>query len=533
MIPGKNGPREPLSGMDAAMIDLETPTNLMVINAVMILAAPLALDDLKAVIRDRLVPIHRFRQRVVRDPGRRPALHWEDDPAFDVDNHVFRIALPGASLPAETGKQAPGTAPSALQSLVGELASVPLDLSRPLWAFYLIDGYGEGAALVCRVHHSIADGIALIGVLLSITDLEPLPAPVSPAAGSEPLYPKDAEAARTRRRRPVRWLLRRGLSVAAHPSRFARRIGSGWRAASTMGDLVLDPPDSPTAFKGRVGLVKQVAWSGPIPLARVKAIGRTMGGTVNDILLAAVSGALRRYLEGRGECAEGIALHAAVPVNLRGNGAHTDKSVGSTAEPTLTLGNRIGTVFVPLPVAVVDPVQRLWAVRRAMDRLKVSYQAPATFAAMQALALASAAVKRSFATLLGGRATAIMTNVVGPKEARYLAGVPIEALLFWVPKTGGLALGVSILSYAGQVRLGVITDAGLLPDPEVIISAFEAELNGLLALAQGIEEMPTAGQMSALLDDALATLDALLEGRSTMPAAAAADELRLPATPVE
>lgn len=209
-------------------------------------------------------------------------------------------------------------------------------------------------------------------------------------------------------------------------------------------------------------------------------------------------------------------------------------SAGSTSEPALALGNRIGTVFVPLPVAVVDPVQRLWAVKRAMDRLKASYQAPATFAARQALALASVSVKRSFVTLLGGRATAIMTNVVGPKESRYLAGAPIEALLFWVPKTGGLALGVSILSYAGQVRLGIITDAGLLPDPETIISAFEAEFDDLLAVAQGIEETATVGQMSAMLDDALATLDALLECRSTMPDPGPTDDLRpLPATLVE
>ena len=134
-----------------------------------------------------------------------------------------------------------------------------------------------------------------------------------------------------------------------------------------MGELVLDPHDSPIAFKGRVGLAKQVTWSRPFSLEQVKALGRTMGGTVNDILLAAVSG----------ECAEGIALHAAVPVHLRGDGAHTDTSAGSDVEPALALGNRISTVFVPLPVAVVDPAQRLWAVKRKMDRLKASYHAPA------------------------------------------------------------------------------------------------------------------------------------------------------------
>ena len=307
------------------------------------------------------------------------------------------------------------------------------------------------------------------------------------------------------RRRRVRKLLRRGLSLAAHPRRVRSLVTRGRRVASALEDILLSPPDSQTAFKGELGLSKRVAWSGPIPLVEVKVIGRSLDGTVNDVLLAVASGALRRYLQGRGEATDGIELHAAVPVNLRG--------AGSTGQ----LGNRVGTVFAPLPVGVADPVQCLEAVRRSMDGLKRSSQAPATFAAMRVLGRTSPPVQRAVVGIMGSRATAIMTNVVGPREPRYLAGVPLEALLFWVPKTGGLTMGVSILSYAGQVRLGVITDEGLVPDPEAIVAAFHAEFDELLAVAGQAHPATTTAELLAMLDDALATLESMEKDQEAGP----------------
>jgi diacylglycerol O-acyltransferase len=475
---GNDGTREPLSGMDTAMLRLEMPTNLMVINGVMILGAPVAFDDLRAVIRNRLLAIPRFRQRLVPATGPLSTPRWEDDADFDIDNHLHRLTLP------------PPADQEALQDLVSEMASIPLDRSRPLWQFYLVEGYGPGCALICRIHHSIGDGISLIEVLLSITDTEPGILPGLPAA-------RRVEGPRMGRRRRVRKLLRRGLSLAAHPGRVRSFVTRGRRLASALEDILLSPPDSRTAFKGDLGLSKRVAWSGPIPLVEVKAIGRSLDGTVNDVLLAAASGALRRYLQGRGGTTDGIELHAAVPVNLRGAG-----TAGR-------LGNRVGTIFAPLPVGVADPVQRLEAVRRSMDGLKRSSQAPATFAAMRALGRTSPPVQRAVVGIMGSRATAIMTNVVGPREPRYLAGVPLEALLFWVPKTGGLTMGVSILSYAGQVRLGVITDEGLVPDPEAIVAAFHAEFDELLALAGQAHPAPTTAELLAMLDEALATLESI------------------------
>jgi WS/DGAT/MGAT family acyltransferase len=463
--------------MDAAFLNLEMPTNLMVINGVMILAEPIAFEDLKAVVEDRLLKIRRFQQRLVPSLGLLSTPVWQDDPNFRIDNHLHRTRLS----PSRSGR-------AALQDLVSELVAVPLDRSRPLWAFYLVEGYGQGCALLCRIHHSIGDGVSLMQVVLSITD--PEPGRACGQGGELPPVPAP-EAGLARK------LVRKGLSLARHRPHLPRLAAQGRRAASALGEILLTLPDSQTPFKGEIGVSKRVAWSGPIPLDQVKAIGRVMGGTVNDVLLATVSGALRRYVQGHGEATDGIDLHAAVPVNLRAAGTEGQ------------LGNRVGTVFAPLPVSVAEPAARLKAVQCAMDRLKGSYQAPVTFAAMQVLGLAATPVQRAVVGIMAGRATAIITNVIGPREHRYLASAPVDALLFWVPKTGGLALGVSILSYAGQVRLGVITDRGLVPDPEAIVAGFEAEFDELLAAARDAQAAPTLQELEAKLDEARALLEAL------------------------
>ena len=482
---GRGRNREPLSGVDAAMLELETPSNLTVINTVIILAEQISFDDLKTVVQNRLVAIRRFRQRVVPSAGSLSNLFWEDDPDFDLANHLHRTVLPPSDGPRKP----------ALQNLVSELASVPLDVSRPLWELHLVEGYGAGCALICRIHHAIGDGAALIQVLLSITSSESLPLPAAPTPEGVAPPLQGAAVVSTGRRRSASKRLRQRLASAVHPSRVASLLATGWRAASALGGLVLALPDSKTTFKGAIGRRKRIAWSEPISLDQVKATGRALDGTINDTLLAAVSGALRRYLDGRGESTERVRLRAAVPVSLR-----TKATAGQ-------LGNRIGTVFLPLPVAVGDPARRMEAVRRSMDRLKRSYLAPITFAGVQALSLAPLPLKRTAVRFLASKATAIMTNVVGPKEPRYLAGALVEALLFWVPKTGGLALGVSIISYAGQVRVGVITDHSLVPDPEMIVAGFQTEYDTLFSLTDEARAGVEVREPTAMADRTSMALD--------------------------
>jgi WS/DGAT/MGAT family acyltransferase len=243
---------------------------------------------------------------------------------------------------------------------------------------------------------------------------------------------------------------------------------------------------------------KQAAWSASIPLDDIKTIGRWQGGTVNDVLLAAMTGALGRYLRIRGESLADIDVHALVPISLR--------PIDTEEE----LGNQIGIVFLPLPVEIVDPVDRLHELKKRMDEQKHSLGAPIVFAAMKTFGRAPAGVIKPAIDYLCSRATAVVTNVKGPQEQLYLAGAPLEAFMFWIPRFGGIGVGISIMSYAGEVRVAAISDKDIVPDPEVIITAFHGEFDALLALA--LAEPPSAKELSARLDDALTTLDRILAG---------------------
>jgi WS/DGAT/MGAT family acyltransferase len=475
--------RKRLSSTDRVLLRAEDPANPTTITGVMVFGAPVALERLQETIETRLLRFDRFRQRVV--PSRLPwgFPRWEDARDFDLDLHLQRVTL---SPPADQ---------AALQGFISVLASTPLDAAQPLWQLHLVETYGEGSALVCRLHHSIADGMALVHVLLSMAD-----------AGPDDNWPG---AQQDNRRgglpghgpeRPTGRWMRRGLGLLTAPWRIPELSQTGREVAMTLGDLALSPPDPHTLLRGELGVSKRAAWSRPVALQEVKSIGRRMGGTVNDVLLAAMTGALRSYLQQRGMSPDGTNLRAAVPVNMRPPG--TEKE----------LGNQVGTVFLPLPVGIADPADRLRELKRRMDHLKGSMEPPVTFSLLKALGLVPSSVQNTLISFLGSKATVLMTNVIGPREKLYLAGAPIEELMFWVPQAGGVGVGVSILSYAGQVRLGVLVDAGVVPDPQVIIDGFHREFEALLALALSAEETPPMAELLAMLDDALRKLDGLLEG---------------------
>ena len=228
------------------------------------------------------------------------------------------------------------------------------------------------------------------------------------------------------------------------------------------------PDDSPTRFKGKPGLSKRVAWSEPMELDVVKAVGRVTGGSVNDVLLACVAGALRRYLMVNGDDAAGIEIRAMIPVNLRVPGS------------TSTLGNRFGLVVLNLPLGIANPLARLAAVRARMEALKDSYQAPVTLGVLGLVGMAPKAVQTQVLDLLAKKATAVMTNVPGPQAPLYMAGGKLAQMMFWVPQSGDIGMGVSILSYNGGVQFGLVTDSALVPDPQAIVDGFEPEFERLM-----------------------------------------------------
>ena len=225
-------------------------------------------------------------------------------------------------------------------------------------------------------------------------------------------------------------------------------------------------------LKGRLGVSKRAAWSEAVPLAAIRAAAARHGATINDVLITAVAGALRAYLEERGEPVGQLEIRAAVPVNLR------------PIERGLDLGNSFGLVFVPLPISIADPWRRLAELKVRMDRIKASSEAIVSFGVLTAIGIVPRQLHPPAIEFFGSKASVVMTNVPGPREPLFLAGRQIADCMFWVPMSGHLGLGVSILSYAGGVMVGVAADAGLVPDPGRIVSAFERELKALLLPAK-------------------------------------------------
>jgi WS/DGAT/MGAT family acyltransferase len=455
--------REPMSRVDTAWLRMERPTNLMMITGVLMFDTPMPIERLRKVIQQRFLAYPRFRQKAVDGPT---GAIWEDDADFDIDWHVRLSALPGRA-----GKRE-------LEKYVSNLASTPLDQTKPLWQFHLVESYHGGSALIARIHHCYADGIALVQVLLSLTDTAPEAGKGSDLGSAwlnEERSAGDRDGALERYKKLGSQVLAKGMEMGAKlyedPTLAAVLANEGREIARELLAAVALPDDPKTVLKGRLGVSKRVAWAEPLNLSEVKAVSRAFQCTVNDVLLASAAGALRSYLLDRGEAIDGVTLRATVPVNLRPL-KHAKK-----------LGNHFGLVFLDLPVGEGNPVRRLERIAAHMQELKTSRQAIVSFGLLAAMGLAPAGVQRMALDLFSRKATAVATNVPGPKMPLYMGGQKLRELMFWVPQTGDVGIGISILSYQNHVHFGLIADGRLMPDPDAVIRRFAPEFEKLLYLA--------------------------------------------------
>jgi WS/DGAT/MGAT family acyltransferase len=453
--------KSPMSRVDTAWLRMERPTNLMMITGVMMFETPLDIRTLRKVIETKFLAYPRFRQKAVDTPT---GAFWQDDADFDLDWHVRLTALPGRG-----GKRE-------LERLTSQMASTPLDKTKPLWQFHLVEKFGGGSALISRIHHCYADGIALVQVLLSLTEMGDHPK--RKAALAKRWLKKEEHAPVAKRVGAIdRYMqlggkmLEKGMDIYRDPTLAAVLATEGVDIAKEIG-LALSLSDDPeTVLKGRLGVSKRVAWAEPLPLEEVKSVSRALRCTVNDILMASATGALRSYMLERGEQLEGVTIRATVPVNLR------------PLEHAKQLGNHFGLVFLELPVGEANPMRRLECIAASMKVLRKSRQAVATFGALAAVGMAPPAVQAFALEMFSRKASAVATNVPGPQMPLYFGGSKITDLMFWVPQTGSVGLGISILSYNGAVHFGLIADAKLMPDPDSVIRRFRPEFEKLLYLA--------------------------------------------------
>jgi WS/DGAT/MGAT family acyltransferase len=386
--------------------------------------------------------------------------HWQDMPDFNLDRHLHHIAL---AAPHDE---------AALVELVNDLASMPLDHALPLWQAYVVDDVEGGSALITRAHHCMADGTAMMTVTQRLYD---------PAPGAKPLPPPRARGASIGKR-AQRGVFAPALDLLSEAARDAVALAGG--AGMLLREL-MRPDDPPSPLKGDFVTGKRVAWSQPVAVRDIKAIGQRHDAKVNDVLVAAMTGALRSYLKGRDVDVDHTTVRAMVPVDLR-----PPERIGQ-------LGNEFGLVLLDLAVSEARTDRRLALTKARMDALKRSPEPLATKALLNLLGRGPKLLEDFSNNLFGRKASVVMTNVVGPAEVLYLAGVPIERILPWAPHPGKqLGMAVSILSYRGKASLTVIGDAHLVPDPAAITSEFNREFKKMLrglTVAAGA----TAGAKSA------------------------------------
>lgn len=425
--------RLPVAPNDAIWLQ-DTATNPMVINGVFI-TDRIDLDTFRQLFLERVVNYSdgryaRFRRKVERTGGR---WDWVDDPNFDITRHII----------AAGDREIDST--DKLRDYVGAEASKPLPAGQPLWQIQLVENFEDGGtAFLARLHHCIGDGMALVAVMFHL--MEEL---------------KDAESEGPASIRPA---------AGAPGSRWLRTLSIPLSAPVILATRMLWIPDRHILHGKRVSGEKRVAWTAPLDLNALKEIKNRLGATVNDVLMATVSGAIRRYIEQHGGTSISR-LRISMPVSVR--------------RPTrnVTLENRFAAVPLELPAGIAHAGKRVAEVKERMDALKRSV-APIVIYGIQSalLRLLPQAVSRGLIDFLANKCTAVVTNVPGPQRGLSVAGRRVRTLLFWVPQRADIGIGISILSFAGKVQIGVITDTVVVPDPANLVQCFEEEIEALKAL---------------------------------------------------
>ena len=426
----QTAPMSRMTWRDFAWYRMDFQKNLMVINSILLFEGTVDMERLISTIEHRLPNYPRFTQKV----GTRFGLpYWVEDQQFDIRKHIDLESFDHDVTREE------------LQNYMATIARVPLDASRPLWHMHVIDRVQGGHAIVFRVHHSITDGLGMVHVLNHLTDDNDTQGK-TPSKVGHPLIAKPTPP-----------------SVCSYVNKAMRWLKIGLH----IGRLSVQPSDERTQLKAPMSGEKKLVWLPPMAMDQVRATSKRVGVTLNDLWVGAVSGALRRYLAERGEQVDNKALRAAVTFNLR------EKA------NAYQLGNEFGLVAVDLPTNHDDPNVRLSESSRRMTAVKRSQQPRATMVFLSIVAFLPVLLQRFALNLFTSKGSAVLTNIEGPSRARYLAGSRLSDLICWVPQTGKIGIGLSFISYAGQIQMALFVDTKLVDDPDRLMELTRDEFNVL------------------------------------------------------
>jgi diacylglycerol O-acyltransferase len=452
-----------LTGLDASFLALETGGAHMHVGSVLVFDGPAPdYEELVAAIDTRLHLVPRYRQKLAFPPLVQARPVWVDDPHFNAGYHVRHTALP-----------APGGREE-LERLAGRVFSQALDRSKPLWEIWLVEDVEDDAfALVCKTHHALVDGISGVDIMAVLFDLEPDPPEREPPP---PWYPSPEPSAAALLADAVAGyaeapgeLARAAAGALAAPRLALRALGGV--AGMVRAGLTSAPP---SPLNVRIGPHRRFTWV-EADLDRFKAIKGALGGTVNDVVLSVVTGALRGLLLRRGRDPRDIELKAMVPVSVR-----ADEERG-------TLGNRVSAMYAPLPVGIEDPIERFRAIHAAMGDLKASSQAVGAEVLTQLAGFAAPTILDQAARLQGMQRlyNLVVTNVPGPQFPLYMLGRRLRGFYPEVPLTLNTALGIAIMSYDGHLDFGLLGDYDAMEDLHALAGDLRAAIDEL-SVAAGV-----------------------------------------------
>jgi len=458
--------RDRLTGLDSSFLHLERDTaHMHVAGCAVFDGPPPTHEELLEEIEARLHLVPRYRQRLAFVPLQQGRPVWVDDPHFKVSFHVRHTALPRPGGEEE------------LKRLVGRVFSQPLDRTRPLWEIWLVEGLADGRfALLSKTHHALVDGISGVDIATVLFDASPDPMPVAPPDHEwvpRPL-PSSAEllADALLERATVPGEIARGLRATLRgPRAVAGKLGVALAGLGAMAWSGLQAAP-PSPFNVRIGPHRRFTWVRG-DLAQFKAIKNSLGGTVNDVVLAVVAGGLGSYMRLHGHPTEDVVLRAMVPVSVR-----ADIERGA-------LGNRVAAMWAPLPVGVGDPVARLHTISAAMREVKASGQAVGAEVLTALSGFAPPTIMAQAARLQARQRlfNLVVTNVPGPQQPLYVLGRKLRALYPMVPLAENTALGIAIMSYNGQLNFGLTADFDALEDVDTLADELYSAIEELAAAA--------------------------------------------------
>ena len=471
-----------LNPLDALFVDAEDEdrhTSMAIASIAVFEGPPPSHEEFLAFLAGRLPAVPRYRQKLRTVPLRLGRPVWVDDPDFDLRHHVRRTALP-----------APG-GDRQLAALMARVMSQRLDRDHPLWEYWVIEGLAESRwALISKVHHCMVDGVSGTDLYRVIFDLAPEPTP--PAADDRAMSPEPsplelaAQAAVDTVVLPVREALALSGAVADDPGRAVRQAAATARAIARLAPALW--PATGSSLSGQIGQHRRYTWA-RASLDDVKMIKRELGGTVNDVFLAAISGGFRDLLLARGEQPGPHMVRSLVPVSLRAPGEED------------IYENRVSAVLADLPVHIADPVERLAAVQAELQALKEAREAMVGEALVglgryTPFPLASWWVRRAFG-LPQREIITVTTNVPGPQQPLYGMGRRLLEIIPYVPIATTLRTGISIFTYCGHVTFGLTGDFTANPDLDVLAHGIEHSMTKLLKAAKRHQRSAAAGQRPA------------------------------------